>query len=144
MPIPLVRIVLVLVQQPIEDKVINNSRDLLALTDKYEGIVEVVRRHSVYVTTDPITDADIQNYQWIFVSGRLDGWADKLHSYYTSTTPHHRACQYASLAAERRASTAARGGEAQVCHCRAEPEHANDVQAAVGAVEQGRWDGSVL
>jgi len=69
--------------QPPDDKVISNSRDLLALVDEYEGIVEVARRHSLYVTTYPLTNEDVHNHSWILISGRLDGWADKLHSYYT-------------------------------------------------------------
>lgn len=44
-----------------EEKILNNSNDLLALLDQYEGCVDVAKRQTVYVTTYPVSDADVQN-----------------------------------------------------------------------------------
>ncbi|OCK78844.1 hypothetical protein K432DRAFT_444340 [Lepidopterella palustris CBS 459.81] len=80
--------------QPTEDKVVNNSRDLLALVDEYEGVIEVARRQTIYCTTYPLTTSDLASITWIFTTGRLDGWSDKIHSYYTINASAREAAPY--------------------------------------------------
>ncbi|XTI83472.1 hypothetical protein V2W45_1338566 [Cenococcum geophilum] len=52
--------------EPPEEKVLNNSNDLLALLDKYEGCVD--------------------NISWLFCVGKMDLWTDKIISFYTVNT----------------------------------------------------------
>jgi len=72
--------------EPLEEKVLNNSNDLLALLDKYEGCVDVAKRQTVYVTTYPVSDADVQNISWLFCVGKMDLWTDRIISFYTVNT----------------------------------------------------------
>ncbi|KAF2473854.1 uncharacterized protein BDR25DRAFT_312031 [Lindgomyces ingoldianus] len=81
-PSPPVEVMIVPAQEE-EEKVIKNSRDLLALVDTHEGLIRTPNHTSVYATTYPYTDVDVKNISWLFYTGRIDGWADKLHSYYT-------------------------------------------------------------
>jgi hypothetical protein len=52
-----------------------------------DACVEVSRRRQeLYVTTHPFSDTDVQNTSWLFTIGRLDGWTDRLTSFYTVNT----------------------------------------------------------
>jgi hypothetical protein len=72
-----------------EENIINNSSELLAFVDRpnVDACVGVGRhRQEPYITTHPFADSDVQNISWLFTIGRLDGWTDKLMSFYTVNT----------------------------------------------------------
>jgi hypothetical protein len=41
-------------------------------------MIEMLRRQTIYATTYPFTDADVQSLAWLFTYGKLDGWTHKI------------------------------------------------------------------
>ncbi len=68
-----------------DPKPISNSSDLLLFASQpsIDACVEVSkRRQDLYITTHPFSDADIQTISWLLQIGKLDGWTDKVISFY--------------------------------------------------------------
>src|SRR5262249_8934561 len=61
-----------------EEMNISNSIMLLSLLDSYEGMIRIAGRQTVYATTYPFADADVQRLAWLFTYGKLDEWTDKI------------------------------------------------------------------
>jgi hypothetical protein len=45
-------------------------------------MINIINRQTVYATTYPFTNADLQNLAWLFTYGKLDGWTDKIAQFY--------------------------------------------------------------
>jgi hypothetical protein len=45
-------------------------------------MIDIIHRQTIYATTYPFTNVDLQNLAWLFTYGKLDGWTDRIAQFY--------------------------------------------------------------